>query len=169
MFIMSVAVGIALTLSYDLLRVFRRVVSHNSILIAMEDVCFWLIWTYVTLECIHVYGDGVLHWYMAVGILFGVVLFHYTISCALLKSVNNILYKVKKSAKKHKKLLKNSDNKGKMYISLGMKRGYGNGKQQYTKVSSISSVAGDHISGCCGGYIYMCDFDCACDKSAHEE
>ena len=47
MFIMSVAVGIALTLSYDLLRVFRRVVSHNSILIAMEDVCFWLIWTYV--------------------------------------------------------------------------------------------------------------------------
>ena len=101
MFIMSVAVGIALTLSYDLLRVFRRVVSHNSILIAMEDVCFWLIWTYVTLECIHVYGDGVLHWYMAV-------------SCALLKSVNNILYKVKKSAKKHKKLLKNSDNKGKM-------------------------------------------------------
>ena len=122
MFIMSVAVGIALTLSYDLLRVFRRVVSHNSILIAMEDVCFWLIWTYVTLECIHVYGDGVLHWYMAgggffcgvVGILFGVVLFHYTISCTLLKSVNNILYKVKKSAKKHKKLLKNSDNKGKM-------------------------------------------------------
>ena len=114
MFIMSVAVGIALTLSYDLLRVFRRVVSHNSILIAMEDVCFWLIWTYVTLECIHGYGDGVLHWYMAVGILFGVVLFHYTISCALLKSVNNILYKVKKSAKKHKKLLKNSDNKGKM-------------------------------------------------------
>ena len=122
MFIMSVAVGIALTLSYDLLRVFRRVVSHNSILIAMEDVCFWLIWTYVTLECIHVYGDGVLHWYMAgggffcgvFGILFGVVLFHYTISCTLLKSVNNILYKVKKSAKKHKKLLKNSDNKGKM-------------------------------------------------------
>ena len=114
MFIMSVAVGIALTLSYDLLRVFRRVVSHKSILIAMEDVCFWLIWTYVTLECIHVYGDGVLHWYMAVGILFGVVLFHYTISCTLLKSVNNILYKVKKSAKKHKKLLKNSDNKGKM-------------------------------------------------------
>ena len=38
MFIMSVAVGIALTLSYDLLRVFRRVVSHNSILIAM-DLC----------------------------------------------------------------------------------------------------------------------------------
>ena len=107
MFIMSVAVGIALTLSYDLLRVFRRVVSHNSILIAMEDVCFWLIWTYVTLECIHVYGDGVLHWYMAIGILFGVILFHYTISCTLLKSV-------KKSAKKHKKLLKNSDNKGKM-------------------------------------------------------
>ena len=114
MFIMSVAVGIALTLSYDLLRVFRRVVSHNSILIAMEDVCFWLSWTYVTVECIHVYGDGGLHWYMAVGILFGVVLFHYTISCTLLKSVNNILYKVKKSAKKHKKLLKNSDNKGKM-------------------------------------------------------
>ena len=114
MFLMSVAMGIALTLSYDLLRVFRRVVSHNSILIAMEDVCFWLVWTYITLEEIHTYGDGVLHWYMAVGILFGVVLFHYTISCALLKSVNNILYKVKKSAKKHKKLLKNSDNKGKM-------------------------------------------------------
>ena len=114
MFIMSVAVGIALTLSYDLLRVFRRVVSHNSILIAMEDVCFWLVWTYITLEEIHTYGDGVLHWYMAVGILFGVILFHYTISCVLMKSANYILYKVKKSTKKHKKMLKNSDNKGKM-------------------------------------------------------
>ena len=53
MFLMSVAMGIALTLTYDLLRVFRRVVSHNSILIAMEDVCFWLVWTYITLEGIH--------------------------------------------------------------------------------------------------------------------
>lgn len=114
MFLMSVAMGIALTLSYDLLRVFRRVVSHNSILIAMEDVCFWLVWTYITLEGIHIYGDGVLHWYMAVGILFGVILFHYTISCVSLKFVNYILYKVKKSTKKHKKMLKNSDNKGKM-------------------------------------------------------
>ena len=114
MFLMSVAMGIALTLSYDLLRVFRRVVSHNSILITMEDVCFWLVWTYITLEGIHTYGDGVLHWYMAVGILFGVILFHYTISCVLMKSANYILYKVKKSTKKHKKMLKNSDNKGKM-------------------------------------------------------
>ena len=114
MFLMSVAMGIALTLSYDLLRVFRRVVSHNSILIAMEDVCFWLVWTYITLDGIHTYGDGVLYWYMAIGILFGVVLFHYTISCALLKTINNILYKIKKSTKKHKKMLKNSDNKGKM-------------------------------------------------------
>lgn len=67
----------------------------------------------MTLECIHVYGDGVLHWYMAVGILFGVVLFHYTISCALLKSVNNILYKVK-NPRKAQEIVENSDNKGKM-------------------------------------------------------
>ena len=36
-----------------------------------------------------------------------------------------------------------------------MKSGYGNGKKQYKKISSISSVAGDHISGCCGG-IFIC-------------
>ena len=114
MFLMSVAVGIALTLSYDLLRVFRRIVSHNSILIAMEDVCFWLVWTYLTLEGLHVYGDGVLHWYMAFGILFGVVLFHYTISSTIMNLINYILCHIKKSTKKHKKMLKNSDNKGKM-------------------------------------------------------
>ena len=111
---MSLAMGIAITLSYDIVRIFRRMISHKSILIAMEDVCFWLIWTYVTLDLIHKYGDGVLHWYMALGMLLGILIFHYTISCVLMKSTNYMLYRVKKWAKKRKKMLKNTDIKGKM-------------------------------------------------------
>ena len=114
MFVMSLAMGIAITLSYDIVRIFRRMFSHKSILIAMEDVCFWLIWTYVTLDLIHNYGDGVLHWYMALGMLLGILIFHYTISCVLMKSTNYMLYRVKKWAKNRKKLLKNTDIKGKM-------------------------------------------------------
>lgn len=114
MLMMSFAMGIAITLSYDIVRIFRRIVSHNSVLIAMEDVCFWLVWTYLVLELIHTYGDGVLHWYMALGLLLGVFVFHYTISCTLIKSTNNILCRVKKWAKNHKKLLKKNDIKGKM-------------------------------------------------------
>lgn len=114
MFLLSVGIGIALTLSYDLIRIFRRAVSHNSIFIAMEDVCFWLVWTCVVLEILHTYGEGSLHWYMALGILLGVVGYHYTISCIFMKGTDYILYHVKKWAKNHNKLLKKSDRKGKM-------------------------------------------------------
>ena len=114
MFLLSVGIGIALPLSYDFIRIFRRVVSHNSIFIAMEDVCFWLVCTCAVLEILHTYGEGSLHWYMAFGILFGVVLFHYTISSTIMNLINYILCHIKKSTKKHKKMLKNSDNKGKM-------------------------------------------------------
>lgn len=114
MFWMSIVMGTALALSYDIVRVFRRIISHNSIFIAMEDVLFWLFWTYVAMACIHTYGDGVMHWYMVFGMLLGAVVFHYTISCTLIKSTDYILYRVKKISKKRKKLLKNNDNKGKM-------------------------------------------------------
>lgn len=114
MFLISLAMGIALTLSYDLIRIVRRVISHNSILIAMEDVCFWLVWTYVVLETVHRYGDGVLHWYMVLGIFLGVIGYHSTISCALIKIIDNILYRLKKWAKNQKKMLKKNDIKGKM-------------------------------------------------------
>lgn len=114
MFLMSIILGIALTLSYDLIRVFRRIRSHNSVLMAMEDVCFWLVWTYAVLDCIHCYGDGMLHWYMALGLLLGVVACHYTISCVFMKGADYILWHLKKWAKNSKKLLKKSDRGSKM-------------------------------------------------------
>ena len=114
MFVMSLAIGIAITLSYDILRIFRRAFSHRSIMIAVEDIGFWLIWTYVTLTFIHKYGDGVLHWYMALGMILGILLFHYTISSALIKTTNYMLCHIKKWAKNHNKMLKNTDIKGKM-------------------------------------------------------
>ena len=114
MFLLSVGIGIALTLSYDFIRIFRRVVSHNSIFIAMEDVCFWLVWTFAILDVLHTYGDGVLHWYMAIGILAGVMGYHYTISCTLIRVSNYMLYRVKKATKKHKKMLKKNGKKGKI-------------------------------------------------------
>ncbi len=114
MFLLSVGIGIALPLSYDFIRIFRRVVSHNSIFIAMEDVCFWLVCTCAVLEILHTYGEGSLHWYMAFGILLGVAGYHYTIGCILVKGTDYILYHVKKWAKNRNKLLKKNDRKGKM-------------------------------------------------------
>ena len=78
----------------------------------MEDVCFWLVWTCLVLDLIHEYGDGVLHWYMVTGILFGVLGYHHTISSSLMKWINNILCKVKKGTKNRKKLLKKKRYKG---------------------------------------------------------
>lgn len=119
----SLFLGAGMGFVYDWLRCLRRVIPHNNVFIALEDIIFWLFWTYVIIDSIHQYNYGSLRGYVFVGIAAGAVIYLTTISCLLMFVISHILYVIKKYSKKIKKMLKNGMEKVKMKLSLSKKSG----------------------------------------------
>lgn len=72
----SVVLGAALTACYDLLRIFRRVVRHGTIAIAVEDFSYWLAVTGVFSLVLYQENDGMVRGFAFLGILVGMLLYH---------------------------------------------------------------------------------------------
>ncbi len=99
--------GIGMGFSYDLLRSFRREINHNDFLVGLEDIAYWLIWTWVFIENIFKFNDGSFRIYIFISAITGLLIYKNTISGGIFKITNYILCFVKKCLEKPKKLLKN--------------------------------------------------------------
>lgn len=118
MFVISLALGAAMSFGYDLLRCLRMAISHGGLLIGIEDILYWIFWTYIIIDSIQRYSYGSLRVYIFFGIAVGAVAYITTISRLLLYIVSHILCFVKKCLKKLNILLKKSVKKGKITLSL---------------------------------------------------
>ncbi len=121
MFVISLILGAGMGFVYDWLRCLRRIIPHNNFFIALEDIAYWLFWTYAVIDCIHQYNYGCLRGYVFLGIATGALAYLTTISCLLIFCISHILYVVKKYLKKMNKLLKKVVKKVKITMSLSEK------------------------------------------------
>lgn len=112
MAIISLIIGALMGFSYDIIRIFRRMVSHNLFFVSLEDVIYWFIWTIITLDKIYTYNYGMLRIYIIIGLLMGFIIYRYTIGWVLIKFTDYMLCTVKKLLKKAKNMLKNIVKKG---------------------------------------------------------
>ncbi|MBE5943656.1 MAG: hypothetical protein E7258_01925 [Lachnospiraceae bacterium] len=99
MLAVSVMMGAFMGITYDALRIIRRIISHNNFFISLEDLIYWLIWTVVCIDNVHEYNEGELRIYIFVGIVVGLVVYIYTIGWALWKVISHILCFAKKTIK----------------------------------------------------------------------
>lgn len=118
MFFISLALGAAMGAVYDVLRCLRRIIPHNNFFIAIEDIAYWVFWTYVIIDSIHKYNYGSIRGYVFLGIILGGAFYLCTISCLLIFFISHILWFIKKTSKKINKMLKNRIKKGKIILSL---------------------------------------------------
>ncbi len=114
MFLISLFLGVAIAAAYDLFRCLRRIVPHNNIVIAVEDLLFWLTWSVIIIYHIYKYNSGSLRWYIFLGMAIGAAIYLATFSRLLMYCVSRILSALKKCAKKINKMLKNSVKRFKM-------------------------------------------------------
>lgn len=121
MFIISLYIGAGIGMTYDGIRCVRRLISHNNIFIAIEDIIFWIIWAFIIIDKIHTYNYGNLRGYVFLGIFLGAVCYLCTISCVLMHLLSHILCQVKKYSKKINKMLKNVIKRVKINLSLSKK------------------------------------------------
>lgn len=94
LFLQSAYYGMILGLSYDILRVFRRIFKHKNILVYIEDYIFWVIWGVILFSLMFTYNDGSVRGYIFVAIVVGGLLYEKSFSRILVKYVSLILNKI---------------------------------------------------------------------------
>lgn len=71
----SFLVGMGLVLIYDVFRILRRVIKHGTVLIGIEDLCFWLLCTIAVFLLLYRENDGMMRMFAFVGILIGMAVY----------------------------------------------------------------------------------------------
>lgn len=90
--------GAFITIVYDVLRIFRRLISHGNFWIGVEDFIFWM-WTAIwTFSVLYRENDGNLRMYTMIFMAAGMIVYHMTISEPLVGTFGKIIKKLKKLA-----------------------------------------------------------------------
>lgn len=72
-FLYAILTGVLDTAVYLWLMVFRRIFPHRLWMLNLEDFCYWLVSALYTFVQIYHISDGILRWYIGLGILSGAV------------------------------------------------------------------------------------------------
>ncbi|MGN0335268.1 MAG: spore cortex biosynthesis protein YabQ [Lachnospiraceae bacterium] len=92
--LISLAAGAAITFVYDLLRIFRRVISHGNFWIGVEDLLFWVGTAFWCFFIFYRENDGSIRMYAMIAMGGGMLIYHQLISEWFVKWVSCILNKV---------------------------------------------------------------------------
>ena len=63
--------GVLLAAAYDILRIFRNVISHNDFFVSLEDLLYWCMAGVFLFSVIYLENDGVIRVYALAGICLG--------------------------------------------------------------------------------------------------
>lgn len=106
-FTTSFFVGILLLSSYDIIRIVRRIIIHNSFFMAVEDMIFWAAGGVFVFRMIYEKNDGIVRGIALFSLFLGMICYHNTVSEFLVKWISNIIgTPIKKLLNIIKKILK---------------------------------------------------------------
>lgn len=88
--------GVIITFVYDNVRVFRRVLRHNTFFISVEDLFFWIGVSLSIFLLQHRENDGIFRWFSVVGAFLGMLIYRKTISRFYIKHMTVLLRKILK-------------------------------------------------------------------------
>lgn len=116
--------GIILMFMYDIIRIFRRIISHNNLFISIEDIIFWIISAFIIFIVMYFQNNGIIRSFSIIAMILGMILYNKTISNYFVKYISFIINKIihiilmpfiflKRLIKKVKYKLKDKINKSK--------------------------------------------------------
>lgn len=89
----SVLLGVFVAVIYDIIRIFRRVVSHNRFFISLEDILYWVFCAWEVFYLLYKESSGVLRWFAILGIALGMFLYMISISRFVVHFISKIINK----------------------------------------------------------------------------
>ena len=109
----SALLGVYLSFVYDTVRILRRIISHNTFFISIEDLIYWIYFGAESFLLMYRESNGLLRWFAVLGAGVGCLLYRkligkyyvYYISLFLKKIICRILRFYKMRLKSGHKLL----------------------------------------------------------------
>ena len=95
-FLMSVLCGVILLVIYDCLRIFRKVIEHDSVWISIEDILYWVFSAVLIFRMMYEMNNGIIRGFSMAGVLLGMIIYKYSISEYVVKGISFVLIQVKK-------------------------------------------------------------------------
>lgn len=87
----ALLMGIFITFVYDVIRIFRRVIPHNSFFVSLEDMGFWIYCGGTVFLLMHHESNGELRWFAVLGAVAGMLFYGKLISPFFVKYVSLVL------------------------------------------------------------------------------
>ena len=91
-----VGFGAAMAVIYDVFRILRRIIPHNSVAVGAEDLIFWLCLSVPAFCFVLFINDGVFRLYFILGILLGIFVYRETFSRLIIFITEFIVGKLRK-------------------------------------------------------------------------
>lgn len=90
-FFISILWGAIILFAYDLLRILRRIIKHNNIGLAIEDIVFWILVSVFIFSMIYRENNGIIRGFSIMGVTIGMVLYHYLISDIFVNLITKLI------------------------------------------------------------------------------
>ena len=87
----ALKLGIWIAVVYDLLRIFRRIITHNVWAIGVEDGLYWCYVGTEFFKLLYKYNEGRLRWYLIAGAMIGMLLYSMTIGKSFVRFCSKII------------------------------------------------------------------------------
>lgn len=90
-FLVSILWGALVLLAYDLLRILRRVIRHNSFFVIVQDLLFWVLASLFIFAMIYIENSGTIRGFSVMGMVIGMLMYHYILSDSIVMLVNRMI------------------------------------------------------------------------------
>jgi spore cortex biosynthesis protein YabQ len=90
-FLWSIVLGIGLAVTYDILRIIRRVIPHNKTVVGVEDVLFWMIASVIMFGYVFKSNSGVVRGFFFIGVCLGAVSYLKLVSHYFTDSLSRLI------------------------------------------------------------------------------
>lgn len=100
-FLVAVALGGFMAMSYDILRVLKLLLPSlkkpvmKNIIFSIIDIIFFLVFSLITFITIFYINSGEIRFYIFCGIFLGAVIIHYTIGNFIYVKARKVIFKIK--------------------------------------------------------------------------
>lgn len=88
---LAVLRGGVILILYDLIRIFRRVVPHGVLAVALEDVLYWAGTALLIFQLLYQENDGAVRGYALFAVAAGMLIYHQTISGWMVGHIAGVL------------------------------------------------------------------------------
>lgn len=86
--------GVLITMLYDVLRILRRVVPHNTAAVSVEDFLYWVVCSLLIFAMLIRENNGMLRWFAVAGAMLGMILYRKTFGFFLVTYISLLIKKL---------------------------------------------------------------------------